>query len=304
METVLKTEGLTKAFGKRTVVNEISMTIHRGDIYGFIGKNGAGKTTFMRLILGLALPDKGTVSLFGGEDRRTAGMKIGSMIEAPALYGGCTALENLRRFALISRSIKDTGETDDRQLMELLELVGLQDAGKKPAGNFSLGMKQRLGLAVALLGNPEFLVLDEPVNGLDPAGIKSFRDTIRTLNQEKGVTFLISSHLLDELSKTVTRYGIINDGVLVEEIDKKDLEEQFRRNITITVDDPQRAAGILQGMIPDGEIVVNGDVLTVYSHQYEAAALNRALVENGLQVSGLNTHVNDIETFFLERIGE
>ncbi len=302
METVLKTEGLTKAFGKKTVVNQINMTIQRGDIYGFIGKNGAGKTTFMRLILGLAIPDKGTVSLFEGEDRRTAGMKIGSMIEAPALYSGCTALENLKRFAMISPMEADKAE--DKRLRELLEMVGLQDAGKKLAGHFSLGMKQRLGLAIALLGDPEFLVLDEPVNGLDPAGIKSIRDAIRTLNQEKGVTFLISSHLLDELSKTVTRYGIINNGVLVEEIGKQELEEQFRRNITITVDDPQKAADILRGMIPGGEIVVNGDVLTVYSHQYEAAALNRILVEKGLQVSGLNTHVNDIETFFLERIGE
>lgn len=304
METVLKTEGLTKAFGKKTVVNQISMTIRRGDIYGFIGKNGAGKTTFMRLILGLAIPDAGTVSLFEGEDRRSAGAKIGSMIEAPALYTGCTALENLRRFAIISNGVNGAGKKDDKALMELLELVGLQDTGKKAAGHFSLGMKQRLGLAIALLGDPEFLVMDEPVNGLDPAGIKSIRDTIRTLNQEKGVTFLISSHLLDELSKTVTRYGIINNGVLVEEIDKQALEEQFRRNITITVDDPLKAASILQGMIPDKDLVVNGDVLTVYSHQYEAAALNRTLVQAGLQVSGLNTHVNDIETFFLERIGE
>ncbi len=304
METVLKTEGLTKAFSKKTVVNEISMTIRRGDIYGFIGKNGAGKTTFMRLILGLAIPDKGTVSLFEGEDRRTAGAKIGSMIEAPALYTGCTALENLRRFSIISNGVKGAGKKDDKELTELLELVGLQDTGKKAAGHFSLGMKQRLGLAIALLGDPEFLVMDEPVNGLDPAGIKSIRDTIRTLNQEKGVTFLISSHLLDELSKTVTRYGIINNGVLVEEIDKQALDEQFRRNITITVDNPLKAASILQGMIPEKDLVVNGDVLTVYSHQYEAAALNRTLVQAGLQVSGLNTHVNDIETFFLERIGE
>lgn len=301
METVLKTEGLTKAFGRKTVVNRISMTIRRGDIYGFIGKNGAGKTTFMRLILGLAIPDSGSVSLFEGEDRRSAGAKIGSIIEAPALYGGCTALENLRRFAVLTEGAK---EPDERALGELLELVGLSDVGKKAVGHFSLGMKQRLGLAIALLGDPEFLVLDEPVNGLDPTGIKDIRDAIRTLNQERGVTFLISSHLLDELSKTVTRYGIINDGVLVEEISKQELEEQFRRNITITVDDdPQKALEILQSVIPGEEILRNGNILTVYSHRFEPAALNRILVNAGLLVSGLNTHVNDIETFFLERIG-
>ena len=190
-------------------VNNVNMTIHKGDIYGFIGKNGAGKTTFKRLVLGTAFLTKGEIKLFGGEPFDKARRKIGSLIEAPGLYKNCTAYENLKQFSLIY------GGTD-AEIKEILSLVGLAATGNKKAGKFSLGMRQRLGIAIALLGNPEFLVLDEPVNGLDPAGMKEVRDLILKLNHEKNITILISSHLLDELSKIVTRYGSINDGMLIE----------------------------------------------------------------------------------------
>ena len=209
METVLKTVGLSKKYGSRYVVRGVNMTINKGDIYGFIGKNGAGKTTFMRVILGLSEPTEGSFELFGGISREEAGRKTGALIEAPGIYPNCTAKENMKRFALLKGA-------DANSIDGILEFVGLGDVGNKKAGKFSLGMKQRLGIAVALLGDPEFLVLDEPVNGLDPAGMKEVRDLIVKLNKERGVTVLISSHLLDELSKIVTRYGIINNGVLVD----------------------------------------------------------------------------------------
>lgn len=297
MEHVLKTTGLTKKYDRKTVVNNISMTIAPGEVYGFIGRNGAGKTTFMRVVLGMALPDAGEISLFDGEPRRIAGQKIGSIIEAPALFGGCTALENLKRFSLLIAG----GAPDN--LSELIDLVGLSDAGKKLVGHYSLGMKQRLGLAVAMLGNPQFMVLDEPVNGLDPAGIKDMRDAINVLNREKGVTFLISSHLLDELSRTVTKYGIINDGVLVEEISAAELADKCRRSIAITVDDTAKAFDVLKDIIPADDIRIAGMEINVYNHTAEASALNALLVRNGIAVSSLGSAGYSIENYFIERMG-
>lgn len=195
MDYVLRTQCLTKQFGEKTAVKNVSMQIKKGEIYGFIGKNGAGKTTLMRLILGAAMPTGGSIELFDGkENENEARHRIGALLEYPCIYKNCTALENLRRFAIL------TGADAD-ELEDILELVGLKGVGRKKAGQFSLGMKQRLAIGIALLGHPEFLVLDEPINGLDPAGIKEIRDVILTLNQKKGVTFLVSSHLLDELSK-------------------------------------------------------------------------------------------------------
>ena len=186
MDTILQTDGLTKIYGKKvkkTVVDHVSVCVRRGDIYGLIGKNGAGKTTFMRMVLGFAIPNEGTVKLFGGESQKTAGQKIGSLIEAPAFYSGCTALENLKYFSLLSGR-EENKEIPEARLQALIEMVGLADAGKKKVGHYSLGMKQRLGLAIAMIGDPEFLVLDEPVNGLDPGGIRDVRDAIRRLTHE------------------------------------------------------------------------------------------------------------------------
>ncbi len=302
MNTILQTNGLTKKYGKKTVVDHVSVHIRRGDIYGLIGKNGAGKTTFMRMVLGFVIPNEGTVELFGGEPQRTSGQKIGSLIEAPAFYAGCTALENLKYFSVLSGRGKNQ-EIPEKRLHELIEMVGLGDAGKKKVGNYSLGMKQRLGLAIAMIGKPEFLVLDEPVNGLDPAGIRDVRDTIRRLNEESGVTILISSHLLDELAKVATKYGILNEGRLVEEITTGELEERCRHNMTMVVSDPVRAREILLQMIPREEIQIEQQKITVFSHTEESARFNRRLVEGGVDVFELTTHTRGVEDFFIERIG-
>ena len=241
MDYVIETKALTKKYGERAVVNQVSVHVKKGDIYGLIGKNGAGKTTLMRLILGLAVPTSGEVILFGGEKPASARKKIGSLVEAPALYKNETAYENMKRFSYLA-------PTSDDEIKRLLEFVGLGDTGTKKAGAFSLGMKQRLGIAIALLGDPEILILDEPINGLDPAGIREIRNTITELN-EKGITFMISSHILDELGKIATNYGIVNDGVL-EEISAKELQDKCRASLEVVTGDGKKAAKVLLEKFP------------------------------------------------------
>lgn len=296
MKYVLRTNKLTKRFGAKCAVNGVSMQIKKGEIYGFIGKNGAGKTTLMRLVLGAAMPSDGDIELFGGEELSRARHRIGALLEYPCLYKGCSAYENLKRFSLL------TGNTKD-ELLEILELVGLKNVGKKKVGKFSLGMKQRLAIGIALLGHPEFLVLDEPVNGLDPAGIKEIRDVILRLNREKGVTFLISSHLLDELSKIVTTYGIIKDGVLIEQISAEELEGRCRHHLKITVDNVQKALSLLACITDRNTIKVEGNSLYLYSLIDKSDRINRLLVRHGVRVSELKIQTASLEEYFLERMG-
>lgn len=229
MEYIIETQNLVKQYKTKLAVNDVSIHVKRGDIYGLIGKNGAGKTSLMKLILGLTVPSQGKILLFGNDNLNAGRKKIGSLIEAPGLYKSCTAYENMLRFAtLYGANTKD--------IKPILDRVGLGDTGAKKAGEFSLGMRQRLGIAIALLGNPEILILDEPINGLDPAGIKEIRDIIIGLNRE-GVTFIISSHLLDELAKVVTNYGIIADGSLVEEVTAEELNNRCCKYVKIATND-------------------------------------------------------------------
>lgn len=297
METILKTTALSKQFGKKLAVNNVNMTIQKGDIYGFIGKNGAGKTTFMRMVLGTAFPTNGEIELFGSRDLNKARHRIGSLIEAPGLYKNYTAYQNLKQFSLIY------GGTEE-EIQSILRLIGLENTGKKKAGKFSLGMKQRLGIGIALLGNPDFLILDEPVNGLDPAGMKEVRDLILRLNEERNITILISSHLLDELAKLVTRYGIINDGVLVEEVTAEELEKRCSHRLVFTVDDTAKAVDALSSMVPAENITVENSQVVLTSHLDEAAALNRLLIEQGIVVNGMQIQTDGLEQYFMKRIGE
>lgn len=296
METILQTKNLSKQFGKKKAVNDVTMTINKGDIYGFIGKNGAGKTTFMRLVLGTAFPTKGEITLFGGMPHTQARRRIGSLIETPGIYKNCSAYENLKQFSLLY------GGTE-AEIQEILELIGLKDTGKKKAGKFSLGMKQRLGIGIALLGNPEFLILDEPVNGLDPTGMKEVRDLLLKLNQEKGITILISSHLLDELSKIVTKYGIINDGVLIEEVSAEELQEKCTQKLIFTVSDTEKAVSVLSESVPAKDIRVEENQIHLSSHLEEAARFNRLLVQQDVDVSELQVQADGLEQYFMKRIG-
>ena len=296
-EYIIETNNLSKSFGNKKACDQVSMHVKRGDIYGFIGRNGAGKTTAMKLILGLLRPNEGEISLFGSntnlaESRR----KIGSLIETPAIYKGASAIENMRRFAILYGG-------DENEIVNLLDLVGLGDTGNKKAGQFSLGMKQRLGIAIALLGDPEILILDEPVNGLDPAGIKEIRDTIIKLNKEKGVTFLISSHLLDELAKITTTYGIIADGKLVEEISAKDLKAKCENHLRIKLSDVDKALHILKDNNLLGRYTRETDAIVLYEHFDKANQINTLIIRGGVDVYEITPSFTGLEDYFIERLG-
>lgn len=295
-EYVIETKLLTKRFPNKVAVDHVDMHVKKGDIYGLIGKNGAGKTTAMKLILGIMNPTAGEIKLFGSPALFKMRSRIGSLIETPGFYKGCTAYENMKRFAMVS------GGTE-QEIQDLLAFVGLADVGKKKAGKFSLGMKQRLGIAIALLGNPELLILDEPINGLDPAGIKEIRDLIVKLNRERGVTFLISSHLLDELGKIATRYGIINNGELVDEITAKELEERCRQGIEIVTAEPDKAIEILKenGLT---EYERNGNRILLHAAFDRSAEINGLLVTGGVPISALSIRQNGFEDYFIERLGK
>ncbi|MBO4252272.1 MAG: ATP-binding cassette domain-containing protein [Clostridia bacterium] len=295
MDYIIETRALTKKYGGKIAVKDACVHLRKGDIYGLIGKNGAGKTTLMKLILGLVNKNAGEIKLFGSENADAGRRKIGSLIEAPAIYKNETAFENMKRFSYLA-------PTTDDEIKRLLDLVGIGDTGSKKAGAFSLGMKQRLGLGIALLGSPEILVLDEPINGLDPAGIKEVRDIILDLNA-KGITFMISSHILDELGKIATVYGIMSNGTL-EEITAEDLKAECRSALKIVVDDGEKAASVLRSEFPSVEFEKYGEVISVTTQGADAAALNRALVAAGVSVYELKNEGMEFEDYFIERLGK
>ena len=293
---VIETSNLTKTYGVKTVLDHVNMHVAQGDIYGFIGKNGAGKTTLMKLLLGMSQPTDGTMTLFGTNQLSLARHHIGSLIEDPALYKGCTAVENMKRFAILAGA-------DYSEIGELLRFVGLDNVGSKKVGKFSLGMKQRLGIAIAMLGHPDLLILDEPINGLDPEGIKEIRDLLLRLNREQGVTILVSSHLLDELAKITTRYGIINNGRLVEEISAEDLLQQCQQKLHIVTDQPAVAAGVIKKLAPKAKITANENSLDVAGEKLESAQVNQTLVKAGVAVQSITFSADNMEDYFIQRMG-
>ncbi len=295
MDYIVETKNLTKVFGVKAAVDNVSIHIKRGDIYGLIGKNGAGKTTLLRMLLGLSVPTEGEIVLFGGEDFSSARAKIGSLIEAPALYKNKSAFENMKRFAIFS-------ETSDTKIRELLRLVGLADVGKKKVRTFSLGMKQRLGIAVALLGEPEMLILDEPVNALDPEGIRDVRNIILDLNA-KGVTFVISSHLLDELGKTATNYGIMSGGLLTEEISADELNSRCSESVKIVTDNAERALSVLKETLSDVSAEISQNEIILRAKECDVSEISRVLISADIKVYEIARQRDGVEDFFIERMG-
>ena len=291
-DVVIEVKGLVKTFGKKTVLNGLNMTIRRGDIYGFIGNNGSGKTTAMKIILGLLEADSGDITLFGSKDLLTERRKIGSLIEAPGLYKGCTAKENMKRFAMLFGG-------EEKEIDDLLSFVGLGDVGKKKVRAFSLGMKQRLGIAVALLGNPEILVLDEPTNGLDPAGIKDLRELFEKIASEKGVSLLISSHHLDELSRIANVYGILVDGRIVDETRKDDILAKCGTVVLLESSEPSKVLAVLS---PKGKVAIDGTKIRIEGNlsSGEVASL---LVKEGVPFSSIQEQSLGFEDYFIERMG-
>lgn len=297
METVLTTKGLTKVFAHKFAVNNVSMNVHPGDIYGFIGKNGAGKTTLMRMAAGLAAPTSGEILLFDSTDLQQQRRRIGTVIENPAIYPALTAVQNME----VQRRLLGA---DESSVQQTLQIVGLADAGKKKAKNFSLGMKQRLGIGLALLGNPDFLILDEPINGLDPEGIKEIRDLILKLNKENGITVLISSHILGELSKVATCYGIISNGVLIDEFSAQELETRCKSNLTIKVDDVQKASNVLETVLQTKNYQILPDnTIALFDFLEESGKVNAELSKNGVVVESISVTGQDLEAYFLTLIG-
>jgi len=294
MEYVVKTSEIVKLYGNKAAVNKACVNIKKGEIYGLIGKNGAGKTTLMKMLLGLTSPTSGSISLFDGMKLSEARQKIGSLIEEPALYKNETAFENMKRFAILSSSTEE-------EIHSLLKLVGLAYTGKLKVKGFSLGMKQRLGIAIALLGHPELLILDEPLNGLDPEGIKGMRNIILQLNRQ-GVSFIISSHLLDELSKIATSYGILADGVLVEEITALELEDKCRKSLKITTDNSETALKVIEGL-GIGAASEDESAVRMLSQVEDASVIVEALVKNGVRVYEVVNDGQSHEDYFLERMG-
>lgn len=298
---ILKTENLSKKYGDTYALHSVNMSIKRGEIYGFIGRNGAGKTTLIKLITGLALPTDGKISIFGKSDESgllDARKRMGAIIEYPALYLNMTAQQNLehhRRLHNIPNRLR---------ISETLDLVGLSDTGNKKSKDFSLGMKQRLGLAMALLNNPDFIVLDEPVNGLDPNGIIEMRETLKFLSQERGITILISSHLLTELAQIATRFGIIEKGRLLREHTAEDLKNICNKYLSVVVDDSKKACELLRSQLRIHKIEApNKNELRIYDFALKADIINECLVENGVRVSKLILQSQDLESYFIDLTG-
>ena len=295
MEYIVETDKLVKIYGLHKVVDNVSIHVGRGEIYGLIGKNGAGKTTLMRLILGLAEKTSGNIYLYGKNENEAPRNKIGALVESPALYKNETAFENMKRVAILT-------PTSDEKLKALLSVVKLDDTGKKKVKDFSLGMKQRLGIAMALVGDPDLLVLDEPINGLDPAGIKEMRDLILTLN-EKGVTFIISSHLLDELGKIATTYGIINHG-RIEEISAEELKQKCKKHIRIVVDDTKKAKQIIESMDKNYDVEIVHNEIIIDNEIEDSSKINAKLVTSGINVLEVDVVSMGLEDYFIARLGE
>ena len=253
MEYVLKTNALCKNYKNFKALNGLTMNVPKGAIYGFVGKNGAGKTTLIRLICGLQKPESGNYVLYGLKNSEKGILKarrrMGAVVETPSIYLELTAVDNLKE------QYRILGIPSYDSIPDLLKLVGLENTGKKKAKNFSLGMKQRLGIAVALAGDPDFLVLDEPVNGLDPQGIIEMRELILKLNREYQITVLISSHILDELSRLATHYGFIDNGRMVKEISAEELEESCRKCVRIEVTNVKALVRVLDEMKTDYNII-------------------------------------------------
>ncbi len=302
MEYVLQTAALTKSYRGNRVLNGVTMNIRRGDIYGFVGENGSGKTTVIRLITGLIYADSGEFALFGIKSSdpaiREARARVGAIVESPSIYLNMSAKENL----LMQSGI--LGIHDEEKCKATLQTVGLGNLwdSKKHAGDFSLGMRQRLGIAMALLGNPEFIILDEPMNGLDPAGIVEIRELILHLNRNMGITFLISSHILTELALVATRYGIISRGKLLQEISADELEGVCRHTTEIKVTDRMALVTLLapdfdntQMFLVENGVRIEGDI--------DLNAVLGKVIGAGLTITAVNTHRSSIEDYYLSMIG-
>lgn len=294
-ETALCTRQLTKRYRNFTALDGVDMTVYRGDVYGLIGRNGAGKTTIMKLVTGLTEKSGGEFQIFGKKGAAAAREKrrIGSLIENPAFFTGMTAYQNLRYYAL------QKGITDKGQIDEALALVNLSEVKNKKVRKFSLGMKQRLGIALAVMDDPDLIILDEPINGLDPIGISELRDTFEKLSREKGVTLIISSHILSELYAVANRFLFIEKGRILKELTKEELDLECMRCHVVRTDDAPRTAALIEQAfgITDYKVIDSGE-LRIYDENVNPGELNKLLIRNDVNVSGIYETGISLEDYF------
>lgn len=299
MDYLISTNCLTKKYGKHKAADNVSLHIKRGDIYGLIGRNGAGKTTILKMIGGLAKPTSGEISIFGktGKESLPYMSRIGSLIEQPGLYMNMSAAENLK-IKCIAVGVKDKDYINN-----LLETVGLGDVGNKKVKNFSLGMKQRLGIALALVGEPDLLILDEPINGLDPQGIVEMREIISRLNQEKNITIIISSHILEELSKIATTYGIIHNGNLLEETSREELMAKCSEKIELITDNTAGACVVIESMGIKNYKLVDDRTIHIFERLDECGEITIALAKKDIKIFGISVKSEALEDYYLNMTG-
>lgn len=299
-EIVLQTKRLTKRYKNFTALDHADMTVYRGDIYGLIGRNGAGKTTMMKIVAGLTEQTEGEYSIFGktGASAEKEKRRIGCLIENPAFFGGLTAYQNLKYYAY------QKGITDLKQIDDALELVDLTEVKNKKFRKFSLGMKQRLGIAFAMLDNPDLIILDEPINGLDPIGISKLRETFRKLNTERGITFVISSHILSELYMTADRFLIIDKGRVLKEISKNELDLECKRCIAVKTSDTKRAVTVIEKSGITDYKVIDGTEIRIYHENVDPEEINKLLIKNNIGVSSVYETGITLEDYFKSLVGE
>ena len=301
MENILTTQQLKKRYGKHMAVNGVDMHIDKGDIYGFVGENGSGKTTVIRMITGLIFPNSGSFRLFGTENTDPhigkARSRIGAIVETPSIYLNMSAYDNLKQQCIL------LGKPEER-ILPVLQDVGLEQlySDKKRAGNFSLGMRQRLGIAMALLGDPEFLILDEPMNGLDPAGIVEVRELILRLNRERGITFLISSHILPELSLVATKYGIISKGKLLQEITAEQLHRECTKTTVFSAADPVALAAYIRNQFPEYTAEYTAEGVKLLG-DIDLNAVVAAILQANIVLLSINCSETSFEEYYLSVIG-
>lgn len=300
-EYILRTINLSKKYKGKLIVDNVNMNIRRGDIYGFIGENGAGKTSVIRLITGLVKITSGNIILFNSdreENIKTQRKRIGSLIESPALYPEMTAYQNLEAIRL-QRGISGKQEID-----RVLDLVNLKNTKNKKVKNFSLGMKQKLAIAIALLGDPEFLILDEPINGLDPVSIVEIRELLKKINKDKGTTILISSHILKELNQLATTYGVISNGKLIDEFSSQDLEQRCKLSLDIKVDDINRAVIIIEEQLNTNNFkVIKDNTIKLFDYINKPGKVSSVLVKNNIEIQQIMTNGEDLEDYYVNLIG-
>lgn len=295
----MTTEALCKYYKHFKALNGLTMHVPKGAIYGIVGKNGAGKTTLIRLLCGLQEPTKGSFCLYGVQNNhkgiQRARRRIGAVVETPSIYLNMTAEENIKE------QYRVLGLPSFEGIKELLDLVGIGDTGKKKAKNFSLGMRQRLGIAIALCGDPDFLVLDEPVNGLDPQGIIEMRELILKLNRERQITVLISSHILDELSRLATHYGFIDNGQIVKEISAPELEAACRKCLRMEVTDLRVFAQVCDSLKLEYQIV--SDAMVDIYGKVRITEFELALAKGGCEVLSVDERDESLESYYVSLIG-